>query len=66
MSHLTLQTQNPVTKEPNNTLDLEQQSHRAVGREQEEKAQMQQRECSVTHHRHTFMMPEHVLQNITE
>lgn len=40
MSHLTLQPQTPVTKEPTSTLDMEQWSHRALGREQDEKAQM--------------------------
>lgn len=64
MIHPTLQTQSPDAKEPTNILDTEQWSHRAVGREQEEKTKMQQWDHSVTHHRHTLMMSEHPLQNV--
>lgn len=64
MINLTLQTQNPDAKEPTNILDIEQWSHRAVGRKQEEKTQMQQWDHSVTHQRHTLMMSEHFVQNV--
>lgn len=57
-----LQTQSPDAKDPRNILDVEQWSHRAVDREQEEKTQMQQWDHSVTHHRHMLVMSEHFLQ----
>lgn len=63
--HPALETQSPDAKEPTNILDAEQWSHRAVGREEEEKTQIQQWDHSVTHHRHTLMMSEHFLQNVT-